>query len=1278
MSQSDAMYRGNSHDTGGIKVVVEDTAIDTKEHIEVEGLEYKICRDAYDSNIILDFPPARNKKVLDYIHQEFSCQFIQPKAESQDFIICKKVVFDPTPKRRKGTVKEILNEMQGEGGCKVVDEKETKFSEGGRIINEYKGVKVGEPVIYTRYGGHREMTVKRFEYEPYNKTYTALLEDKNGIERVSAFNYPDEINNYFIKAGGKKEIENYIYKGLTDFFAPFGHFDVVPLKEAIENNEPTALLTATYTEEVKDGRSKSFNPKTLDNKKLFVAIDLKGNRIELSGTAKYLDSYEQPTESDSRYYSYIYDINVSIAYAEPVKFSSGGKLDGKNKRDHQIVNDWLAGKVKELGTAENENYRVVILDEGDIINDGQVRRLEIYINKKHPELPVTSGYWMNWWEEDFKKYFDVSEREYKRMTIPQRAKLEAGLQIKLWVDQEFWMLFAKFYYPQIYNQWWEGEGFDLDIEPSNEYWKERFKWVGEKKDEDRKLPDLNPSSRFFVEQMITRKLQRHTLKKSNPKFEEQMSGIQDAIDKGYLYTGVHPLEKDTIYVRPTKKLSALYFSSGGAVGGDSKFPDEINMRINSGENHTVIAFRGSPSSPDKWEIKAGGQLGMGIYFSCDQKKAAEYGNLYLCKIKLMNPVIAGDEISYDKIKEIFYHDADSAFTAYCDEQIFFREARSWREIGEAIGRATNQKYRQVLFVLMSIHTGAICYEDGFEICLLDKNAFEVVSAEEGFDLINGRKPSVKAEPVVADKKTTAVEPVPATTANLKTRIKIIKGMIAEQPADVMFLKTRLKVLQGMLAAEEEEYGSTPQELVDQLAGTRTKQKFIDAIRRNSVYGLAAEKTAEVIGMKKENTPEQNLKLAAEYWKGGRKRYLQKKEEWKTQSADFITDMHVKNIMALAVKANVDLEAEIAEYDKDKNQRKENVIRHYQYDFKIAFLKEHNLPVELIDNNGFKEAWSNGVLSDSNNLGLNEIAPELIPDAIKHPQKYIEAKKKVNTEFGSANGYIKETEKAKAELLKLLNGGSQTSEAKTEYAYTQGDGVIIGAAGGAWEKAIIRAPSTVKDGVQIWLTSKGYSAEDNMLPAIFSAKQESIGGGYKAFKGLGGGKQYVVVFNDGYSFNTMRASDRNDAINEAARYRLHEVGSYPKTKFMSEKEPHHLWKETFDPHSHETVNWMRQSASGVNAPKKLVTSLILSDKLKHSPEEDFSDTYNRIIENPNYNAPDKIITELRNIEKEWRKKAYQNRNAGDEKIYKESLANDYIADKAAEAITLVEKKTLVHS
>ena len=134
-SKNEALYRGKRHydeggkPLGGIKVMVDDSYM-----VEVEGGEYKICAEAYNSKEVLNFKGKTNKEILDHIHNNFACKFEQNKANSGDFILCRLVVNDKKPKDYSGNVRQILDMMQAEQSCRVSFGSNT-MKKGG-IVND--------------------------------------------------------------------------------------------------------------------------------------------------------------------------------------------------------------------------------------------------------------------------------------------------------------------------------------------------------------------------------------------------------------------------------------------------------------------------------------------------------------------------------------------------------------------------------------------------------------------------------------------------------------------------------------------------------------------------------------------------------------------------------------------------------------------------------------------------------------------------------------------------------------------------------------------------------------------------------------------------------------------------------------------------------------------------------------------------------------------------------------------------------------------------------------
>jgi 8-oxo-dGTP pyrophosphatase MutT (NUDIX family) len=120
MAKESPIYKGKRHydkdgnPLGGIKVLVDGSTI-----VEVEGGEMRLCSESYNSNEVLEFKQKTNKEVIDFIHNDFSCKWDNHTASSGDFILCRLVVNDTAKHDRKGTVRQILDAMQGEKSCRV-------------------------------------------------------------------------------------------------------------------------------------------------------------------------------------------------------------------------------------------------------------------------------------------------------------------------------------------------------------------------------------------------------------------------------------------------------------------------------------------------------------------------------------------------------------------------------------------------------------------------------------------------------------------------------------------------------------------------------------------------------------------------------------------------------------------------------------------------------------------------------------------------------------------------------------------------------------------------------------------------------------------------------------------------------------------------------------------------------------------------------------------------------------------------------------------------------
>ena len=127
-SPNKGLFVGKSHKSGGIPSEVKETG----QQIEIEGDEYYICNEAYNASDEYSFKGKTNKQILEKFYSEHSCKLNQSLMAAGDFIVCKVVVRDTSKKDRKGTIKQIVNEMQGEKSCKV-ENKNTSFKSGGAV-----------------------------------------------------------------------------------------------------------------------------------------------------------------------------------------------------------------------------------------------------------------------------------------------------------------------------------------------------------------------------------------------------------------------------------------------------------------------------------------------------------------------------------------------------------------------------------------------------------------------------------------------------------------------------------------------------------------------------------------------------------------------------------------------------------------------------------------------------------------------------------------------------------------------------------------------------------------------------------------------------------------------------------------------------------------------------------------------------------------------------------------------------------------------------------------
>lgn len=127
--RSSGLIFGPKHEQGGIDITVKET----HENKEVEGGEYFLCSDAFLSEKVHEFTNKTARQILDAIYFAYQCPEFSPELSASDYIVCALTVEDPTQRTVKGTVKQILDVLQGAQGCYVMNKAEyhSKMAKGG-------------------------------------------------------------------------------------------------------------------------------------------------------------------------------------------------------------------------------------------------------------------------------------------------------------------------------------------------------------------------------------------------------------------------------------------------------------------------------------------------------------------------------------------------------------------------------------------------------------------------------------------------------------------------------------------------------------------------------------------------------------------------------------------------------------------------------------------------------------------------------------------------------------------------------------------------------------------------------------------------------------------------------------------------------------------------------------------------------------------------------------------------------------------------------------------
>lgn len=179
------MVTGPSHKKGGVKFIVENRLI------EAEGGEPVIPGEIMDDNFEYEFT-GTNLEILDQINEKFGARDMEHKAkviDAGDVIICKISASDKEVRTYKGTLTQIVSQINQSGGCKPIDNMHTneepcecthaQMEQGGLV----KKLEKGDRLVVNRWEDLPESyrLVKKvndaaFVMSPYDKSLLKIIE----------------------------------------------------------------------------------------------------------------------------------------------------------------------------------------------------------------------------------------------------------------------------------------------------------------------------------------------------------------------------------------------------------------------------------------------------------------------------------------------------------------------------------------------------------------------------------------------------------------------------------------------------------------------------------------------------------------------------------------------------------------------------------------------------------------------------------------------------------------------------------------------------------------------------------------------------------------------------------------------------------------------------------------------------------------------------------------------------------------------------------------------
>ncbi len=340
------LFIGDSHKNGGIPSKVKETG----QLIEIEGDEYYICREAYNSSDVYSFENKTNKQILESVYKKHSCKLNQSLMAAGDFIVCKLVVLDKSKHSREGTVKQILNEMQGEKSCKV-ENGGSSFKLGGRFrtITKKDGTKY-DVKVYSEEELAQRANKKKESLKNIAKNIKSLRSKVNSDLKSS-----DE-KTFLTALAVYTMLETSERVGNSDS-ASNGHFGITGLK-----NNHISINGNTVTFKYK-GKSGVDHDKKVSNSKLASALSKAKSNSSSENIFETSDGFSVKNDGVNRY---LKSLDVS---AKDIRGYSANKwiisklnrltpeeTDAKRKRQFNEVCKEVAAKVGHGAATLKKHY----------------------------------------------------------------------------------------------------------------------------------------------------------------------------------------------------------------------------------------------------------------------------------------------------------------------------------------------------------------------------------------------------------------------------------------------------------------------------------------------------------------------------------------------------------------------------------------------------------------------------------------------------------------------------------------------------------------------------------------------------------------------------------------------------------------------------------------------------------------------------------------------------------------------------------------------------------